>query len=426
MGNIMTETLSFPGLGLEFELSRVAFTVGNFPIYWYGITFALAFLVGYLYFQFRAKKIGIHPNTGFDVVFWAIIGGMIGARLYYVVFQWEALYAADPMKVFSIREGGLAIYGGVIGAIAVGLLVCKIKKVPILPMLDIGMPALLLGQAIGRWGNFFNIEAFGGNTDMPWGMTSTTIENFLSRPDIIEGLAKLGQTANPFGPVHPTFFYEFVWNIIGFMLLAFVLTPRRKYDGQVMLGYMAWYGLGRGMIEGLRTDSLVMDTPLGMIRVSQYLAIILCVFAVITMIVLAKKRRSENRPAWLGLYSETQQSKDMIIREDVLATGGKRKKACPMCNAPANEPCDCFVTVAKKKGKGQSESIIEDEEIIDTTSCGENCTCDEDISPTDIETPLVMDDEALIVNSTVDDVTTTNMGEIPETNPDTDSQDNEH
>ncbi|MEG1943777.1 MAG: prolipoprotein diacylglyceryl transferase, partial [Angelakisella sp.] len=222
----MTETLSFPGLGLSFELSRVAFWIGDFPIYWYGITFATAFLLGLLYFHFSARRVGIHPYEGLDAVLWAIIGGVIGARAYFVIFQWDAMYKENPMKIFAFREGGLAIYGGVIGAILVGLIACHIKKLPPLPMLDVGMPALLLGQAIGRWGNFFNIEAFGCNTELPWGMTSKTIENFLARPDVVDELAKLGQTANPFVPVHPTFFYEFVWNLLGFLLLAFVLTPR--------------------------------------------------------------------------------------------------------------------------------------------------------------------------------------------------------
>lgn len=322
----MTETLTIPGLGLTFELSRVAFWIGDFPIYWYGITFAGAFLLGLLYFHLSARRVGIHPYEGLDALLWAIIGGVVGARVYFVIFQWEAMYKANPMKVFAFREGGLAIYGGVIGAILVGLIACRVKKLPPLPMLDVGLPALLLGQAIGRWGNFFNIEAFGGNTDMPWGMTSKTIENFLAQPQVVEELAKLGQTANPFVPVHPTFFYEFLWNLLGFLLLAFVLTPRRRYDGQVALGYVAWYGLGRAFIEGLRTDSLVSQTPWGMIRVSQVLAIAGFVVSLILLVVLARKARSDNRPAWMGLYANSEASAQLLRRGDEATAKVKKDK----------------------------------------------------------------------------------------------------
>lgn len=178
----MTNTLSFPGLGITVELNRVAFSIGDFPIYWYGITFALAFLVGVAYFYRHSRQVGIHPDDGFDILLCAVVGGVIGARAYYVIFQWDAMYKDDPMKIFAFREGGLAIYGGVIGAILVGALVSWLKKVPLIPMLDVCLPALLMGQGIGRWGNFFNIEAFGSNTTLPWGMTSPVIEEYLSRP----------------------------------------------------------------------------------------------------------------------------------------------------------------------------------------------------------------------------------------------------
>ena len=159
----MTETVAFPGLGLSFEVSRVAFSIGSYNIYWYGITFALGFLVGMLYFHLRARKLGIHPMDGLDVLLWAVIGGVVGARAYFVIFQWE-MYRDDPMKIFAFREGGLAIYGGVIGAVVVGWIACKVKKTPFLPVLDGGLTGLLLAQAVGRWGNFFNNEAFGCNT----------------------------------------------------------------------------------------------------------------------------------------------------------------------------------------------------------------------------------------------------------------------
>lgn len=371
----MTETLTFPGLGLSFELSRVAFWLGQFPIYWYGITFASAFLLGLLYFHFNAKKVGIHPYEGLDALLWAIIGGVIGARLYFVVFQWDALYKANPMKIFAFREGGLAIYGGVIGAVLVGWLACKLKKLPMLPMMDVGLPALLLGQAIGRWGNFFNVEAFGGNTTQAWGMTSKGIEQYLSRPEVVEGLAKLGQTANPFVPVHPTFFYEFLWNLLGFLLLAFVLTPRRKYDGQVTLAYIAWYGLGRAFIEGLRTDSLVASTPWGMIRVSQWLGVACVVAAVLAMLILSKKARSENRPAWMGLYAESPESAALMARGDAATAKGK-KNTTPQAEAE---------TPAATEPEIGAETATESEIATDTEPDTDTDTATEAQSTTDTE-----------------------------------------
>ncbi|WP_071433557.1 prolipoprotein diacylglyceryl transferase [Angelakisella massiliensis] len=319
----MTNTLSFPGLGITIELNRVAFSIGDFPIYWYGITFALAFLVGVAYFYRHSRQVGIHPDDGFDILLCAVVGGVIGARAYYVIFQWDAMYKDDPMKIFAFREGGLAIYGGVIGAILVGALVSWLKKVPLIPMLDVCLPALLMGQGIGRWGNFFNIEAFGSNTTLPWGMTSPVIEEYLSRPSVVEELAKLGQTVDPTLPVHPTFFYEFVWNTLGFLLLAYVLTPRRKYDGQVALGYMAWYGLGRFFIEQLRTDSLVTETPWGVIRVSQWLGMALFLLSAVLLIVFHFRAGKEDSPSWLRLYVNTEESALAMAKADRAAKGIK-------------------------------------------------------------------------------------------------------
>ncbi|MEG1943218.1 MAG: prolipoprotein diacylglyceryl transferase, partial [Angelakisella sp.] len=243
------------------------------------------------------------------------------------------------------------------------LIACHIKKLPPLPMLDVGMPALLLGQAIGRWGNFFNIEAFGGNTELPWGMTSKTIENFLARPDVVDELAKLGQTANPFVPVHPTFFYEFVWNLLGFLLLAFVLTPRRRYDGQVALGYMAWYGLGRAFIEGLRTDSLVTGTPWGMIRVSQYLAIAGFVVSLILLVYFGKKARSENRPAWMGLFADSEACAELLRRGDEAIADTKKKKP------------EAAEAVTETEAEAEAEAVTEAEAVIAPTELTE--TADE-------------------------------------------------
>lgn len=324
----MSELISFPGLGLSFQVSRVALSIGGYNIYWYGITFALGFLVGIGYFHLQARRLGIHPYDGLDILLWAVVGGVIGARTYFVIFQWD-MYKDNLLKVFAFREGGLAIYGGVIGSMLVGWIVCKIKKTPFLPVLDGGLTGLLLAQAVGRWGNFFNCEAFGCNTTLPWGMTSNTISRYLF--NMADTLAAQGIAVDPTVPVHPTFFYEFVWNLIGFLLLAFVLTPRRRYDGQVSLCYMAWYGLGRFFIEGLRTDSLM----LGSFRVSQLLALLLCVGSLLLMAALCF--RHKKAPA--VLYVDTDESRERMAKVDAeLVKDGRAADAQPPEGGEGTEP----------------------------------------------------------------------------------------
>ena len=341
----MSEIVSFPGLGLSFEISRVAFSIGNYGIYWYGITFALGFLAGMWYFHLRARRLGIHPYDGLDVLLWAVIGGMVGARLYFVAFQWDN-YKDNLLKIFAFREGGIAIYGGVIGAVIAGWIACRVKKTRFLPVMDGGLTGLLLAQAIGRWGNFFNCEAFGSNTTLPWGMTSNTISRYLFH--MSSTLANQGVVVDPTVPVHPTFFYEFCWNLLGFLLLAFLVTPRRKYDGQVSLCYMAWYGIGRFFIEGLRTDSLM----LGAFRVSQLLALVLCVGAVLLLAVQALRYRKN--PAAFVLYADTEESRERIAKVDAELEKDKKKEdpaPAPEEETPAPEPAEEAETPAAVEGE---------------------------------------------------------------------------
>lgn len=324
----MSEIVSFPGLGLSFEISRVAFSIGSYNIYWYGITFALGFLAGMWYFHLRARRLGVHPYDGLDVLLWAVVGGMVGARLYFVAFQWD-MYKDDLLKIFAFREGGIAIYGGVIGSVLTGWIVCRIKKARFLPVLDGGLTGLLLAQAIGRWGNFFNQEAFGCNTVLPWGMTSNTVSRYLF--NMADSLAAQGVAVDPTVPVHPTFFYEFCWNLAGFLILAFLITPRRKYDGQVSLCYMAWYGLGRFFIEGLRTDSLMW----GPFRVSQMLALALCVGSLLILAVTELRRRKD--PAAFVLYVDTDESRERMAKVDAELVKEKNKGGDAPADGDARE-----------------------------------------------------------------------------------------
>ena len=267
----MYTEISFPSLGLTMNPPR-GLEIGSFNIYFYGMIIALGMVLAVFYASRRSKEFGIKEDDLLDAVLWVTPFAIICARAYYCVFSWES-YAANPLSVFNIREGGLAIYGGVLGA-AVGVAVfCKIRKIRLTALLDLAALGFLIGQSMGRWGNFFNREAFGAET------TSFLRMGLMNR--------YTGQVTY----YHPTFFYESLWNALGFLLLH-QFSKKRQYDGQVALGYAAWYGLGRAIIEGLRTDSLY----LGPFRVSQLLAAISCVAA---LSVLVYQMRKEQDPAKL-------------------------------------------------------------------------------------------------------------------------------
>lgn len=249
--------IAFPGLGLEFAINPVAFTIGSKPIYWYAIIIAAGFLLAAAYAMRRAKSLSVDPDRLLDALIWAVPISIVCARLYYVAFEFER-YRDNPISILYIWEGGIAIYGAVIGAILTFALYCKVKKQNLPAMLDVGALGLLIGQAIGRWGNFVNGEAFGTATDLPWRM-------------VVNGVV-----------AHPTFLYESLWNALGFVLLHF-RSKHRKFKGEIFLLYVAWYGLGRGIIEGLRTDSLyIAGTGL---RVSQLVGFATCLLAAIILFV---------------------------------------------------------------------------------------------------------------------------------------------
>ncbi len=247
-------SISFPFLGIEVDPPR-SISLGPLTIYFYGIIIAAGLMLAVLYALRRSKSFGLKEDDILDGVLWVTPFAILCARIYYCAFAWEE-YAADPISVLYIWNGGIAIYGGVLGAIAGVLVFCRIKKIPVATVLDIVLLGFLIGQFIGRWGNFMNREAFGAPT---------------------EAFCRMGLYNTVTGQweyYHPTFLYESLWNMAGFVLLHF-LSKRRQYDGQIALGYAAWYGLGRCIIEGLRMDSLYW----GPFRVSQWLAGISCVAA---------------------------------------------------------------------------------------------------------------------------------------------------
>ena len=255
----MYTEISFPGLGLTMNPPR-SFAIGPLTVHFYGLIIATGLILAVLYCSRRSKEFGLKEDDILDGVLWVTPFAILCARIYYVAFSWDA-YKDNPISMLYIWEGGIAIYGSVIGA-AVGIIAfCKIKKIKVSTVLDLVSIGFLIGQFIGRWGNFFNREAFGAETD---------------------AFLRMGLMHASTGEVtyyHPTFLYESMWNFAGFILLHF-LSKKRQYDGQVALGYMAWYGLGRAFIEGLRTDSLWW----GPFRVSQLLAAISCVIAVALLV----------------------------------------------------------------------------------------------------------------------------------------------
>ncbi len=253
---MILSTISFPEFGISLDPSPVAFTIGGKEIYWYGIIIAFGFLLAVFYALGRVKEFGLTQDHILDGVFCVTPVALICARIYYCVFNW-ALYADNPISCLYVWEGGLAIYGGVIGAVLMTCFYTRWKKVPLWPILDLAALGFMIGQCVGRWGNFINREAHGGVTESFFRMG-------------------LEDAAGMVTYYHPTFLYESLWNLLGFVLLHFY-SRKRKFDGEIFVGYLAWYGLGRAVIEGLRTDSLYI--PGTGIRVSQLLAAVTCLGA---------------------------------------------------------------------------------------------------------------------------------------------------
>ena len=275
--------VSFAGIDKVFDVSSVfcEFSLGgnDITIKWYGVIIAFGFTLAVLFGGRMAFKWKMDLNKMIDVLIYGTFAAIIGARLYYCIFNWSS-YADNPIRILYIWEGGLAIYGGIIGGVIAAFIVCKVEKLNFYNLLDLIGMSLLIGQGIGRWGNYANQEAFGGNTDGSIGMMSEKVTDYILRHQ-----AEL-PGVDPYAPVHPTFFYESVWCLVGFLLLFLMCKKFRKFSGQIFLSYGIWYGIGRMIIEGLRTDSLYIgDTNL---RVSQLLSaaiVIVCTAIMIAMII---------------------------------------------------------------------------------------------------------------------------------------------
>lgn len=276
---------SVPSVLAEFKIFGV-----DMQIKWYGALIALGFVLGLLASLRLAKKDGMNVDKLLDCIIYGTIFAIIGARLYFVAFNWD-YYSQNLSEIPKTYEGGMAIYGGLIGGIVAAYVVCKINKTSILKTLDVTAVGFLIGQGIGRWGNFTNQEAFGTNTTRPWGMTSQKVSEYIYYHQ--EQFEANGFSVDPNIPVHPTFLYESVWCIIGAILLYIMCSKYKKFDGQIILSYGVWYGVERMIVEGLRTDSLYIAST--SIRVSQVLsgvlAIVCLAFLIYNFVKASKKSK---------------------------------------------------------------------------------------------------------------------------------------
>lgn len=279
--------IAFPNLGIYLEHIPKSFTVFGFEIAFYGIIIGLGMFAGILMASAEAKRTGQDPDLYWDFAIYAVIIAVICARIYFVIFAWD-IYKDDLLQIFNIRSGGLAIYGGVLGAFATLLVYAKIKKKNPLQMADTGVLGLILGQIIGRWGNFTNREAFGQYTDGLFAMR-LPIEAVRSS-DISPSIAAHITEGINYIQVHPTFLYESLWNL-GILIIMLLYRKHKKFMGEITLLYLGGYGIGRAWIEGLRTDQLLF--PGTEIAVSQVLAILLAVGAILCDIVVRISKNKE-------------------------------------------------------------------------------------------------------------------------------------
>ena len=288
-----TNTIEFPELGLgPWDINRVAFSIFGLDVYWYGVIIAIGLFLSVAFGLWYCKKCGVKADDIIDVVLICVIPAFIGARVFYVVFSLDKYMVNGRFSwadAIDTRDGGLAIYGGIIVAFAVGWLVCRRKKIDVFAVFDVAAVCFPIGQCIGRWGNFVNAEAHGGPTSLPWGM-------------MINGQ----------GPYHPTFLYESIWNLLGFVMLLLYGRYIKKNSGEQFFAYFAWYGIGRAFIEGLRTDSLYI--PGTSLRISQILGIVFAVVSIVCVILLRLGRLEKVKAAINGAKSRKRRPQPAAVQ----------------------------------------------------------------------------------------------------------------
>lgn len=330
-----TVAVHFAGLDKAFNISKtlveftLPFTEKVISIRWYGAIIAFGFLLAVLFGGRIAYKWKINLDKMVDILIYGTIFGIIGARLYYVAFEW-GYYSQHLNEIVQIWNGGLAIYGGIIGGLLGAYITCKVEKVNFFNLLDMASMSLLIGQGIGRWGNFANQEAFGTFTTKPWGMMSDTVLEYIQKNPSSFGLS--GMTSDQIAAyisendlyVHPTFLYESIWCLLGFAVLYIILRKFRKFSGQLFLTYGVWYGIERAVVEGLRTDSLFIGNT--NLRVSQLLSIVLATVCLILLVVLLVKYKKNPKPIEGIDYFPPKTEKELEAEEKLKAKKAEKAK----------------------------------------------------------------------------------------------------
>ncbi len=303
-------------------------------IRWYGVIIAFGLTLAVLFGGRKAYVWKMDINKMLDVLIYGAAAGIIGARLYFVFSKWD-YYSANPGEIFQIWNGGLAIYGGLIGGILAGIIVCKVEKLNILNLLDLCGMSFLIGQGIGRWGNFANQEAFGTNTTLPWGMYSEKTEAYLSK--LVSSGSEI--IVDPSAPVHPTFLYESLWCLFSFIILFIVCQKFRKFSGQLFLGYGLLYGIERSIVEGMRTDSLYIgDTN---IRTSQLLSLVLVAVCGTLLVIFTIKYTKNPKPIeGVDYFNEIPLYRNRKKAADMKALVEKYSEELVVLNAKADADTD--------------------------------------------------------------------------------------
>lgn len=283
----MDKSIAFPHLGIYLDNVGKSFQVFGIEIAYYGVIIAIGMVLGVWMGMYEAKRLGLDEDRVFNMVIIAIVAAMVGARLYFVAFKWD-YYRAHPAEILNYRQGGLAIYGGVLSAVLAAYIYTRYKKMPFLKVADACCMGILIGQIIGRWGNFFNREAFGGYTDSLLAMRLP--ESAVRQSDITEELA--AHMIDGYIQVHPTFLYESLWNL-GVLAFLFFYRKHKKFDGELILLYFLGYGLGRGWIEGLRTDQLLL--PVAKIPVSQLLSVCIVLACAVLLVIGYQRAKGLNK-----------------------------------------------------------------------------------------------------------------------------------
>ena len=327
------QSVSFPGLGLEFDLNRVAIIILGRPIYWYGIIIVSGLILAVILCSRWGKRFGITEDNIIDMMLFAVPAALVAIRAYYVIFNLSYFQNADGSmnwgKVLNYGDGGLAIYGAIISSAIVLLIFCHVRKISFLAYADLGVHGLFIGQLVGRWGNFMNVEAFGSATAAPWRMCGSTIADYMLREGHVDQAGYQAILSGSLG-VHPTFFYESAWNFAG-LIMVYFMGRKRKFDGQCFLFYVFWYGLGRAWIEGLRTDSLYLYVG-STIRVSQLLAALSALAAGIVL--LWALRATRKVPMELFVDRRAAQTARAGAQEESISQLGEEE---PISSVPAGE-----------------------------------------------------------------------------------------